>query len=1027
MAPESSTSTHEFGIALKRARRAARLTQAELAERAGFSVVYVSMLERGARQPQRSTVALLADALGLTAEERRALEAAAQAADTAGRRRGDNEAGIPPLSVGGFLGALPTAALVGREQELAVIEEALGAAVGRQGRLLLLIGEPGVGKTRLAQEITVVARAHGFRVVTGRCYEPQQTVAYYPFLEALTMAEAGADPLIQARLAERWPEVTRLLPDRVREGAHDHLTNAPPSLDDRNAQQRLFWQVAGFLQAVAEQQPLALLLDDLHWADTASLDLLAHLARQTHERPILLVGTAREVEARTHYPLADVVSDLSRDDLVQRLVVQPLGAASTAELISATLGGADGAEGVDGTATNASPQLARLIYQRGEGNAFFTRQLIRSLHEQDDLQFIHGQWRLRAEALRELPAPESIQVVIGQRLRRLTPLTQEVLREASVLGQVFAFDELQRMAARGEQEIEEALEEAGQAGVVREGGRDRYHFNHALTRDTLYAHLAARRKRRLHRAAGEVIEGALDSERRVGETSYHFLEAGEGARALPYALLAGDQAEAVYAHAEAESHYRAALAAAQEAGDVSHEALALEKLGNVVHLLGRSDEAPGLLDRALRGYQSLQDQEGELRALAAWLLAQAEFGREKLDEAEARAHAVLTRVELSDVSALPPALLSGVAAVYTNLAWTYSTSGRHADKLSLATRAVELARAAGDEKLLALALFRLIGAQGFDGDPMASFHDLLALAERTGQTAMVVTAHNNIGGMLQEAGEFALALPHMEQSLAMAERRQDPRHLAWQLHNFTWFLFDSGDWQRARETYARAEAIMQEVDRHGANWQSVAMSIVPGRFALVEGREEEGRRLLEQAIKRNEKVGTHFVLPFPIGALAESDLLAGRAEAAQRRLASFLPDPAHAKDNDVTLLPLFAWAEGALGQLEQAEARLQTLLAGEASLVRVDALRIQGLLATMQGRWDVASEALDEALERTRAMPYPYGEAKTLWVFGRLDRARGSPAIARKRLKQARAICERLGEGLYRAYIERDLRRLANG
>jgi tetratricopeptide (TPR) repeat protein len=364
--------------------------------------------------------------------------------------------------------------------------------------------------------------------------------------------------------------------------------------------------------------------------------------------------------------------------------------------------------------------------------------------------------------------------------------------------------------------------------------------------------------------------------------------------------------------------------------------------------------------------------------------------------------------------------------VYTNLAWIYLTSGRSADALGPASRAVELTRAAGDDKLLALALFRLISNPGFDGDTMASLHDLLALAERTGQTAMVVTAHNNIAGTHLEAGEFALARPHIEQAVAMAERRQDPRHFAWQLHNFTWFLFDSGDWQRARETYARAASIMHEVDRHGANWQSVAMSAVPGRLALAEGREAEGRRLLEQAIERIEKVGVTFALPFPLGALAEADLLAGRAESAQLRLASFLQNPANAEENRQTLLPFLAWAEGVLGQREQAEARLQTLLAGEASLVRVDALRVQGLLATMQGRWNVASEALDEALERTRAMPYPYGELKALWVYGRLEAARGDPAAARKQFTLALAICDRLGEGLYRTYIERDLRRLTH-
>jgi predicted ATPase len=203
-----------------------------------------------------------------------------------------------------------------------VIGAALEAVASGQGQLLMLVGEPGVGKTRLAQEIALLARAAGCRVLSGRCYEPQQTVAYYPFLEALAMAAAGAAPLLQGRLAERWPEVARLLPERVGEGA-----------PDRDAQQRLVWQVSGFLGTLAEHQPLALLLDDLHWADRASLDLLQHLARHTRERAILLVGTARAVEARRQYPLADALSDLRRDELVQRLAVRPLGAEDTAELV----------------------------------------------------------------------------------------------------------------------------------------------------------------------------------------------------------------------------------------------------------------------------------------------------------------------------------------------------------------------------------------------------------------------------------------------------------------------------------------------------------------------------------------------------------------------------------------------------------------------------------------------------------------------------------------------------------------------
>jgi predicted ATPase len=217
------------------------------------------------------------------------------------------------------------------------------------------------------------------------------------------------------------------------------------------------------------------------------------------------------------------LSDLSRDELVLRIPLQRFAVEETSALIGATL--SDG-EGVEARVDAISPQLSQLIYQRTEGNAFFTRQLTRALQEQGELQFAGGQWRLRVATLPtselKLPTlPESIRAVIGQRLGRLAAHTQELLREASVLGQVFAFDELRLLGGRGEQVVEEALEEAVSAGIVREGPHDRYHFNHVLTRDTLYIELPARRRHRLHRRAAETIEGSPDHERRVAELAYH--------------------------------------------------------------------------------------------------------------------------------------------------------------------------------------------------------------------------------------------------------------------------------------------------------------------------------------------------------------------------------------------------------------------------------------------------------------------------------------------------------------------------
>ena len=422
-------------------------------------------------------------------------------------------------------------------------------------------------------------------------------------------------------------------------------------------------------------------------------------------------------------------------------------------------------------------------------------------------------------------------------------------------------------------------------------------------------------------------------------------------------------------------------------------------------------------------YQELGDHLGELRALEGWLEALSEVGREQLDAAVGRTRVILARIEPADIT-LTPVLRSALAAAHSGLGWILWTAGLYEDAQTDARQAVDLARASGDEAELAEAQFVLIASGGVE-PTAAAFEETLALAERSGQTNIVVTSHNMAAFMYTEQGDFARAMAHMEQALATAEQRQDPRHLAWQLKNFSRFLFEAGDWRRMREVFARADALMREADRYyGETWQSVEMSIHRGIYALAEGQEEAGRRLLDEAMQRIAQMGPISRLHFSTCLLAEADLLAGHPEEARYRLTTLLDDrqtftPDEYSGRGARLL--LAWAEIALGRHEAAEALLNALLVSAPPFFRVDALRIQGVLATLQGRWDVGVSALDEALTLARAMPYPYAEAKALWVYGQLEMARGDPAAARKRFTQALAICDRLGEGLYRAHIERDL------
>ena len=679
---------------------------------------------------------------------------------------------------------------MGRARELAVVDEALAAVATGQGRLLILVGEPGVGKTRLAQEITRKAHAQGFRVITGRCYEPQQTIAYYPFLEALTMAMAGASPLLQTQLPERWPEVARLLPD--------HLASAQMSLqlDDRSAQQRLFWQVTGFLGTLAEQAPIALLLDDLQWADSASLDLLQHLARRTRERPILLVGTAREVEARRRHPLASALSDLSRDEIVLRIALQRLAVEETSALIGATLSADEGAEM---KAPSVSPQLSRLIYQRTEGNAFFTRQLTRALQERDELQFAKGQWMLTAGAAGALEAPESIRAVIGQRLGRLTSLTQDVLREASVLGQVVAFDELRQLGERGEQEVEEALEEAVGAGIVREGEHDCYHFNHVLTRDTLYSELTARRKRRLHRAAAETIEAAPDHKRRVAELAYHYARAHDHEKALLYLLKAAEDARSAASYHEEASLLGQAIEAAEQLGR--------SQLVNELH--------------ALRG-----------RALRA------------LDQAAAAEHEFLTALD-----GLAPENIEQRIAVLIDLAVVSHFLFKAANIRRYADEALRLAERIGRDDLAARALAEMAIADTSDGEVVASVERFRQAFARAGpdQRRPLIVANDQYGQNLYYLGQYEEAAHRIQEVLDFARNSHDTTYTPRALGVLLLTQAAQGHYRDALERLDEARRFAREhgtgrwLARAIAMWGGVHLDA--GDYAGAEALAEEAREL----------------------------------------------------------------------------------------------------------------------------------------------------------------------------------------
>jgi len=348
-----------FGALLSRYRAAALLTQEQLAEQAGLSARGVSDLERGIKgRPRAYTVRQLSDALRLSADDRATFEQAANAAGVESR----SDSALPE---GNFLGALPACPLVARDEEVERISAILDAVSDGAGHLLLLGGEMGSGKTRLLQHVMVEARDRSFEVLTGRCYSAERATPFYPVLEAL----GGLDAHLPAgsREARRaWQRIQQL----VGEYAADSSTRRAV------AQQKILSAVSDLLLLVARSRPVAVLLDDLDWADADTLKLLQHLAHATRASPVLLAGSFRDVGLSEQHPdLALLLHDLSRERLIERATVRRLSLEETTQLVAATMGQPEVCE-----------EFASFVYRRTKGNPRLIDQLVRSLGGRLELQ-----------------------------------------------------------------------------------------------------------------------------------------------------------------------------------------------------------------------------------------------------------------------------------------------------------------------------------------------------------------------------------------------------------------------------------------------------------------------------------------------------------------------------------------------------------------------------------------------------------------------------------------------------------------
>ena len=586
-----------------------------------------------------------------------------------------------------------TGSLVGRDRELAELRQGLEGALAGRGRLFMVAGDPGVGKTALADAIGAEAVAAGATVLWGRAWGGGGAPVVLAVAADPAPAGVRARHRRGARRArprgDRPPDAAgpgpRPRARAPRAGGRRRRAADDPGESDA-ARFQLFDAITSLLRAAAAQGPIVLILDDLHGADHPSLLLLGFLAVHVRDSPILVIGTYREAEARLDPQLAATLGDIIRHG--QRLPLRGLRERDVAEVVERVAG------------RRPPDRVVRAIHQATEGNPFFVDEVVRLLSAEgrlDDAAQVAG-----------VRIPDGVRETIRHRLEPLPDRTRELLCTAAVIGREFRIDTLQRVSGADPAELDAALGAAVDSGVLveRPSALGAYSFSHGLIRETLYDDLGPQRRGLLHREVGLALEElyAADPEPHIAELAHHFFvaaTAGELDKAIDYSVRAGERALELVAYEEAAEHFERALQAyaLQERADVPRRCELLLVLGTAQSRAGESRAARETFLRAAGLARRLGSPERLARAALGYGAGMGGFEFGRVDEG-----LVALLGEAREALGEEDGPLH--ARVLGRLATELYFSDRLEERVALGEQAVAMARRIGDRATLASTLPR---------------------------------------------------------------------------------------------------------------------------------------------------------------------------------------------------------------------------------------------------------------------------------------------------------------------------------
>lgn len=876
---------------------------------------------------------------------------------------------------------------IGREAEIA----ALRAFLGQEGGVLLLAGEAGIGKSRLLAEARAIADSLGMETVIGRSFEADRALPYAPAIDLLqSLIEAHGAPAIADLAGVAASDLALLAPELG-------VAEAPMA-NHELTRRRLRDAFARLLAGMSARRPLLVAIEDIHWPDASSLDLLLHLGRRTVRSRLYLLLTYRDDEV--HPELAHLLATLDRERLATEIRLERLTAHQVAEMLQAIFAVRDA----------APAGLLHDLFARSDGNPFYVEELLTSLATRADLVGEDGQWT--SPTARDTAIPRSVHDAVRQRVANLSEPARQVLLLAAVAGRRFDFDLLGTVTGASERDVLNRIKELVAAQLVVEEREDRFTFRHALTREAILAGLLERERRQLHRRITEALLALPESqaEQRLDALSEHGFAAGMWAEALAAARQAGERALALHAPGAAAEHLTRAIAAAQRLGLPPDGALHLMR-GRACATSGAFDQARADFDMVLdlarnernlpatwealaelsllwaaQDYRRMGDyadqalrvarEIGDPRRIARSLnrLGNWRLNREEPHQAVALHREALAMIEPSGDQALLAETLDllGIASLL---------SGDLPEGHGAYTRAVAAWRDLGNPHGLAASLIGLsISAHNFHtatvapAAPVAAVweagEESLRLSREIGWRAGEVWALWAFRGMTGgAAGFYDVAIPATREAIAIA---REIEHVQWQaaarcvLANIH---ADLGDFPTARREMETALRLARQTEspywtRSSAAWLASVLTQA--------GQMEEATALLAETLDR--EVSRHTIAGRRLWfAQAETALASGQAEEAIAEIDRLIDAIPGTRERPIALLELVrGQALAALGRLDEATAALSPACASaqwsgaRPLLWRIHAA--QGRTFQQMGNPEAAAEAFTAAAHLAQAL-----------------------------------------------------------